>query len=69
YLYASAGPGESSTDLVYSGHSLIAENGVIIDETPRFDFATNHIVCDIDLQRLQNERLKNNSFAASPPGK
>ena len=40
YAYASAGPGESSTDLVFSGHSLIAENGVVLAETERFSFAT-----------------------------
>ncbi|MFO7981983.1 MAG: NAD(+) synthase [Desulfuromonadales bacterium] len=69
YLYASAGPGESTTDLVYAGHSLIAENGAILSETPRFDFATRLIVTDVDVQRLQNERLKNSSFSVASPGK
>jgi NAD+ synthase (glutamine-hydrolysing) len=65
YVYASAGPGESSTDLVFSGHSLIAENGAIMAETQRFQFATQLAVADVDIERLVNERLKNNSFAAS----
>ncbi len=65
YAYASAGPGESSTDLVFSGHSLIAENGTILAETARFEFATQLAVADIDVERLVNERVKNNSFAAS----
>ncbi|OHB33861.1 MAG: NAD(+) synthase [Desulfuromonadaceae bacterium GWC2_58_13] len=65
YAYASAGPGESSTDLVFSGHSLIAENGVVLAETERFQFDSQLGVADVDLQRLVNERLKNNSFAAT----
>jgi NAD+ synthase (glutamine-hydrolysing) len=65
YVYASAGPGESSTDLVFSGHSLIAEYGQVLDETERFQFASQIAVADIDIQRLVHERLRNNSFAAS----
>ncbi len=68
YLYASAGPGESSTDLVYSGHSLIAENGLILGETPRFDFDTRMAVADVDMHRLAAERLRNNTFAAACGG-
>ena len=66
YAYAAAGPGESSTDLVYSGHSLIAENGQVLAETQRFEFATTLAVADVDLMRLANERLRNNSFSAEP---
>ena len=65
YLYASAGPGESSTDLVFSGHSLVAEYGQILSETERFQFASQMAVADIDVQRLVHERLRNNSYAAS----
>ena len=64
YVYASAGPGESSTDLVFSGHSLIAEYGQVLDETERFQFASQIAIADIDVQRLVHERLRNNSFAA-----
>jgi NAD+ synthase (glutamine-hydrolysing) len=68
YLYASAGPGESSTDLVFSGHSIIAEHGQILDETQRFQFATQLAIADIDIQRLVHERLRNNSYASSQAG-
>lgn len=64
-LYTSAGPWESSTDVVYSGHALIAENGLILAESERFRFATQMVVADIDLQRLAHERLKNSSFSAA----
>lgn len=62
YLYAGAGAGESSTDVVYSGHALIAENGVILGETERFSFQTKSAVADVDLQRLQHERFKSAAF-------
>jgi len=67
YLYAGAGPGESSTDLVFSGHGVIAENGVVLAETERFSFKTRAGIADIDLERLTIERLKNSSFAAVRP--
>jgi NAD+ synthase (glutamine-hydrolysing) len=62
YLYAGAGPGESSTDLVYSGHGLIAENGVVLAETERFCFGTRAAIADLDLERLGLERARNRSF-------
>ncbi len=52
YLYAGSGANESTTDLVWAGHSLIAENGVILAETTRFQFTTQMAVADIDVQRL-----------------
>ena len=67
YLYAGAGPGESTTDVVFSGHSLIAENGIILAETERFQFSTQIAVADIDVQRLIHERLKNSSFSSALP--
>jgi NAD+ synthase (glutamine-hydrolysing) len=67
YLYAGAGPGESSTDVVYPGHCLIAENGILLAETERFRFDTQMAVADVDLQRLAHERLKNSSFATAAP--
>ena len=67
YVYASAGPGESSTDLVFSGHSLIAEYGQLITETKRFQFATQSAMADIDIQKMIHERLRNNSYAACQP--
>lgn len=67
YAYASAGPNESSTDLVFSGHSLIAENGQILAETERFQFDNQLAVADVDLERLVGERQRNSSFAAGHP--
>ncbi len=68
YAYASAGPGESSTDLVYAGHSLIAENGQILAESERFSFDSQLAVADVDLARLQLERQRNTSFADADSG-
>ncbi|MCX6854872.1 MAG: NAD(+) synthase [Verrucomicrobia bacterium] len=62
YVYASAGAGESSTDTVYSGHALVAENGVLLGETERFSFQTRDVIVDVDLQRLAHERLKSAAF-------
>ncbi len=65
YIYAGSGPGESTTDLVFPGHSLIAENGVLLAETERFQFKTHMAVADIDLQRLAHERIRSASFGAA----
>ncbi len=65
YLYTSAGPGESSTDLVYGGHGLIAENGHMIAESPRFQMQSSWTIADIDLEFLAAERLCNSSFSAN----
>lgn len=62
YIYASAGAGESSTDTVYSGHCLIAENGSLLAETERFAFESRAATADIDLQRLEHERVRNTAF-------
>jgi NAD+ synthase (glutamine-hydrolysing) len=65
YAYASAGPNESSTDLVFSGHSLIAENGLILTETKRYSFSSQLAVADVDIAKLVSERQRNSAFAAS----
>ena len=67
YVYAGAGPGESSTDLVFPGHSLIAENGQIFAETERFSFKSQLIIADVDLERLRGERQRNRPFTGTPP--
>ena len=60
YIYASAGYGESTTDLVFGGHDLIAEKGMILTESERF---RNGIVySEIDVKRLAWERRKNTTF-------
>lgn len=65
YLYADSGPGESTTDVVFAGHSLIAENGTILAETERFQFSSQMAITEIDLQRLTHERWLNSSFTSS----
>ncbi len=65
YLYAGAGPGESTTDLVFGGHSLICENGSVLAESERFRFDTQVITADIDLAQLAHERNTNSSFSAA----
>ncbi|HOG45702.1 MAG TPA: NAD(+) synthase [Anaerolineae bacterium] len=67
YLYAGAGAGESTTDVVYSGHSLIAENSTLLAETARFRFSTEMALADVDVERLVHERLRNSSFSAATP--
>jgi len=62
-VYASAGAGESTTDVVYAGNGLIAENGKIISASDRFSFDPQLIVTDIDIDRLQAERIRNTNYA------
>ncbi|GCE31653.1 NAD(+) synthase [Dictyobacter alpinus] len=69
YLYAGAGPGESTTDVIFSGHAFISENGKMLAETERFHFSTQMAVADIDVQRMTHERLRNSSFSAALPGR
>ena len=59
YVYADAGDGESSTDLVFGGHNLIAENGALLSERR---FHTGLTVSEIDVQRLAFERRRNTTF-------
>ncbi len=60
YIYCSCGDGESTQDLVYGGHDMIAENGIIIAQSKRF---TNQIVYgDLDIGRLRMERRRMNTF-------
>jgi len=61
------GPGESTTDVVFSGHSMIAENGNLLAEAERFRFETTCIRADIDVDALKQERLRNSSFSAAAP--
>ncbi len=69
YLYAGSGPNESTTDTVWAGHALIAENGTILAETERFRFDTTMAIADVDVQRLVHERLHNSTFSASIAGR
>ncbi|MBK5719251.1 NAD(+) synthase [Dysgonomonas sp. Marseille-P4677] len=65
YVYAAAGNGESTTDIIFAGSSMIAENGSILAEAERFSFDSQLIFADIDIERLRNDRLKNKSFSLS----
>ena len=60
YVYANAGEGESTTDLVFGGHNLIAENGATLAESGRFE--NQVIYSEIDVFRLAGERRKNTTF-------
>lgn len=65
YIYASAGFGESTTDVVYGGHCLIYENGSLLKENKRFQLISNIITADIDLEKLKMDRIKMTTFRDS----
>lgn len=74
YLYASAGAGESSTDLAFPGYTAIAENGRMLSQSLPFsepagdsDGICHLSIADIDIERLHNERRKFNTFADNAP--
>jgi NAD+ synthase (glutamine-hydrolysing) len=62
YLYTAAGAGESTTDLAWDGHGMIYENGTCIAETKRFTYEPQLAIGDIDLDRLLQDRMRQNSF-------
>ena len=66
YIYASAGFGESTTDVVYAGNAYIYENGHLLSESERFRFSEQLIVSEIDLDLLNAERGRNTTFAGQP---
>ena len=61
YIYANAGEGESTTDLVYGGHNIIAENGKILAQVK--DFTCKNLYSDLDIYRLRAERRRIRNFA------
>ncbi|HWA36591.1 MAG TPA: NAD(+) synthase [Burkholderiales bacterium] len=63
YLYSASGPGESTTDLAWDGHALIAEDGNLMAESRRFADEPQLAFADIDLGRLQADRMRQNTFA------
>jgi NAD+ synthase (glutamine-hydrolysing) len=65
YVYSSAGPGESSTDMAWDGHALIYENGVLLAESQRFASQPPLLTGDIDLERVSHERMRQSSFGQS----
>lgn len=62
YLYSNAGPGESTTDLAWDGHALVAENGELLAESPRFPREAQVLTADVDVERLTHERRRLTSF-------
>jgi len=62
YAYSAAGVGESTTDLAWDGHALIAENGNIVAESARFNDEPQLVCAEIDLERLSQERMRQNTF-------
>lgn len=72
YLYSSCGPSESSSDLVFSGHCMIAENGHMLAESSKVgDFIVapemNYIRSEIDIEKLMNDRRKTNTYFVNKP--
>ncbi len=67
YIYASSGVGESSTDLVFGGHAMIAENGVMLAENERFARDASIIYADLDCLRLTMTRITETSVPSNPP--
>ncbi len=65
YIYASSGVLESTTDLVFSGHLLIGENGAMLKKNNRFQRENEVITAIVDIDKLTNERIKNVSFSDS----
>lgn len=65
YLYASSGYGESTTDVVYGGHCLIYENGTLLSENNRFQLNAHYTYSEIDINRINNDRVKMTTFRDS----
>jgi len=65
YLYSAAGAGESTTDLAWDGHAMAYENGSLLAESQRFSGKAQLTLADIDLERLEADRMRQNSFGES----
>lgn len=62
YLYAAAGPGESTTDLAWDGQACIYELGNLLAETERFPVGSQMCIADVDVERLRSERMRTPTF-------
>lgn len=69
YVYASAGCGESTTDIVFSGACMIAENGSVLASGQRFSMDNQMIIADVDVAGLRAERVRNTNFLPLYPPK
>ena len=65
YLYSAAGAGESTTDLAWDGHAIAYENGSLLAESQRFSGRAQLTLADLDLDRLEADRMRQNSFGES----
>lgn len=66
YIYTSAGEGESTQDLVFGGHNIIAENGNVLAQARRFEVET--VYADIDIHRLNHERRRMSTYGKTEAG-
>ena len=62
YVYAAAGAGESTTDLAWDGQVTIDENGVNLATSERFPTGAHHVIADVDLDLIRQERLRQGTF-------
>ena len=69
YVYASSGFGESTTDVVYAGNGLIAENGKMIASSERFLLESQLVISEIDVERLRADRMRNTNFSSEKSDK
>jgi len=65
YLYSAAGFGESTTDLAWDGHGFVYENGTLLAESARFAYRSHLVTADVDLDRIAQDRMRQNSFGES----
>ena len=68
YIYTSSGVGESTTDVVYSGSTYIAENGEMLSEGERFQRENAMIIQELDIERLRTDRQRNTNFTKDKTG-
>ena len=68
YVYTSSGVGESTTDVVYSGSTYIAENGEMLSEGERFQRVSDMTIQEIDIERLRTDRQRNTNFTKDKAG-
>ena len=68
YVYTSSGVGESTTDVVFSGSTYIAEDGAMLSEGERFQRVSDMIIQEIDIERLRTERQRNTNFTSDKVG-
>ena len=68
YIYTSSGVGESTTDVVYSGSTYIAENGEMLSEGERFQRTSEMIIQELDIERLRTDRQRNTNFTKDKAG-